>query len=129
MNENGLPVTTDPAAPVRTSVMYNCNGVLEAVRTNVKLAPPLARVRVGVPVAPVVEYVGVVKSLRNAIAPPNASIAVTVHEMTSPVRAAVVKPVVWPTHARVEAAVADDTLNEKGLPVTTESVVASFSVM
>ena len=128
-NEKGLPtITVGPVA--NFSVMSKVVSVkLDAVSENVNVVPPLANVSAGDPVAPTVVYVGALKSDESATARPSASNTVTVHEMTSLTRTYVVDKLVAPAHDSTDAAVADDTLNENGLPPEISALLdAIFSV-
>ena len=91
---------------------------------NVK--PPLVVVSTGSPVPPALNT-GAVKSLVRPTTTPLASLAVTVHDITSLIRVTVVNPLTEPAHESVDTPVGDDTLNENE-PVVNEVVELSFSV-
>lgn len=101
---------------------------LGAVSENLKVTPPVVVESAGLPVPPLV-YVGAKKSTVSPTAVPSASFTVIVQEMASFIRAYVVAPLVWLMHASVDAVVAEETLNENGLPLATSAkLVAIFSV-
>ena len=86
LNEYGL-FTINAVPNVSFSVINSVVSIVEdAVSENVKLAPPLANVSAGDPVAPNVVYVGATKSPTMPTARPSASNTVTVHEIASPTR-------------------------------------------
>ena len=129
LNEYGL-FTINAVPNVSFSVINSVVIIaLDAVSENVKLAPPLANVSAGVPVAPNVVYVGATKSPTMPIARPSASNTVTVHEIASLTRTRFVKRLVAPAHDSTDAAVADDTLNENGLNVMAARFEDRVSVM
>ena len=122
-NENVLPAIPPPedSCSVITNELVMTAG---AVSTKLNEAPPFAWTSASDP-EPLGPYVGTVKSDERAIANPAASFTVIVHEIASSVRTYVVAALVWPIHDRMDAVVADVTLNVNGLPLTIAAGVTS----
>ena len=122
-NENVLPAIPPPedSCSVITNELVMTAG---AVSTKLKEAPPFATTSASEP-APLGPYVGTVKSDERPIANPAASFTVIVHEIASRIRTYVVAALVWPIQDRIDAVVADVTLNVNGLPLTIAAGVTS----